>query len=122
MGHGSSGASGHRSILAVALALLGSIAALSATACSVIVDTNDNQCTTDADCERFGNYPACVEGACVPADRHPAGCYPKEPTETTQFINRCTDAECVPYDNCARLGLCGGAKLPPASPPPPEAQ
>lgn len=115
----SPGARRRRPPSAAALLLLSLLAAaISPAACSVVVDAGDSQCATDADCERFGDYPACVEGVCVIADRNPPGCYPKEPAETSQFINHCTDSECMPYDNCARLGLCNGAALPPAVAPP----
>lgn len=87
-------------------------------ACSVIVENRTDQCSADADCEAFGGYPQCVEGVCVARDLNPPGCFPYEPAETSQYLNQCTGAECTPFDNCARLGLCGGATLPPLSPPP----
>ncbi|HSO00374.1 MAG TPA: hypothetical protein VLS89_18910, partial [Candidatus Nanopelagicales bacterium] len=86
--------------------------------CSVIIEGRTDQCSTDADCEAFGGYPRCTEGVCVARGASPPGCYPYEPTETPEYINHCTESECAPFDNCARLGLCGGARLPPLSPPP----
>ena len=40
-------------------------------------------------------------------------CYDGEPKQTSQYLNRCTDSECEPFDNKARLPLLDGDKLPP---------
>ncbi|MET0386777.1 MAG: hypothetical protein ABW321_12500 [Polyangiales bacterium] len=34
-------------------------------------------------------------------------CFSGEPTETTHYLNRCTDSECESFDNAARLPLLG---------------
>jgi hypothetical protein len=41
------------------------------------------------------------------------GCYSGEPKQTSQYLNHCTDSECEPFDNKARLPLLDGDKLPP---------
>jgi hypothetical protein len=39
-------------------------------------------------------------------------CFDGEPEETEQFLNRCTDSECQPFDNAERLPLLKDGKLP----------
>jgi hypothetical protein len=57
----------------------------------------------------------------------PLGCFACTPTNDHQFQNGCTDAECRPFDNRARLKNLppdgGLTPLPPpdAAPPPPDA-
>jgi len=87
-------------------------------ACSLIVENNTNQCEVDTDCERLGEGLVCLDGLCASSGLKPVGCYPKEPTTDEQRLNHCTTAECIPFDNCARLGLCGGQALPPLVDPP----
>lgn len=48
-------------------------------------------------------------GSCEGED----GCYSCEPVENEHFLNACTDADCVPFDNVARLPLYNGGDLPP---------
>ncbi len=87
--------------------------------CSFLLDDNANQCQTDDDCASFGVHPYCKNGVCVPSGLGPAGCYFGAPSTNDQFINACTTAQCEPFDNCARLGLCGAdAGEPPIMPPP----
>ncbi len=45
-------------------------------------------------------------------------CFSGTPTKDVDFFNQCTEATCVEFDNCARLGLCEGAALPPLVDPP----
>jgi hypothetical protein len=46
-------------------------------------------------------------------------CYACAPTETPQFLNACTNAACVPFDDVSRLAnLLGDGGLPPLPPPP----
>lgn len=40
-------------------------------------------------------------------------CFDGEPEDTEQFLNRCTDSECEPFDNAERLPLLDNGKLPP---------
>ncbi|MDI1449813.1 hypothetical protein [Polyangium sp. 6x1] len=92
-------------------------------ACNLIVEGATDQCTADADCSKFGNGSVCREGVCVlPGGSSSSSgsggsgggeaCFSGEPTNDEQFLNKCTDATCVDFDNCARLGLCNGAALP----------
>jgi hypothetical protein len=43
----------------------------------------------------------------------PNGCYSCKPTVDVQFLNACTNAQCSPFDNVARLPLYNGGNLPP---------
>jgi hypothetical protein len=108
-----------------ALAVL--VVAVTVTACSLLVDTTKNQCTTAADCSPSAGA-MCVDGVCVAggasadastdgnASDGPTGdalvdggCAPKEPTTQDDFLNeKCTNAQCISFDNCARVGLCPG--------------
>jgi hypothetical protein len=101
--------------------------AVTVTACSLIVDTTKDQCTTAADCSPSVGA-MCVDGVCVGAgvgvdasvdgnsSDAPAGdalvdggCVPKAPTSQEDFLNeKCTNAQCITFDNCARVGLCPG--------------
>jgi hypothetical protein len=45
-------------------------------------------------------------------------CFSGTPTTDAEFFNQCTNATCVEFDNCARLGLCNGAALPALIDPP----
>lgn len=85
---------------------------LGASGCSLLVDHNSAQCTKDDDCLRFGGHPSCQNGVCVPSGLGPEGCVIGTPQSQTDYLNACSRAQCVPFDNCARLGLCGpGADL-----------
>ncbi|WP_163994288.1 hypothetical protein [Pyxidicoccus caerfyrddinensis] len=86
--------------------LLAPVLLMAASGCSLALDTESAQCSTDADCERFGTYPICQEGVCLPSGLGPQGCFRGAATSEEQFLNQCTRADCVPFDNCARLGRC----------------
>jgi hypothetical protein len=43
----------------------------------------------------------------------PNGCYSCAPQTTTQYLNACTNAQCSPFDNVARLPLYNNGNLPP---------
>ncbi|NUP07293.1 MAG: hypothetical protein HOW73_14660 [Polyangiaceae bacterium] len=43
----------------------------------------------------------------------PDGCFACEPTKNEHFLNACTEAQCSPFDNEARLPLYNGGDLPP---------
>lgn len=77
-----------------------------AAGCSFLLDRSA-QCSTDDDCTRFGGHPYCQGGVCVPSGLGPDGCFSGTPTKQTDYLNACTTAANVPFDNCARLGLCG---------------
>jgi len=42
----------------------------------------------------------------------PEGCYSCEPSSTVQYLNRCTESECEPFNNKERLPLLVDGKLP----------
>lgn len=55
------------------------------------------------------------EGGTVdPGCLGPNGCFTCEPTKNDEILNACTDGQCTPFDNAARLPLYkAGAALPP---------
>ena len=103
--------------LSVALAFALSITS----ACSVMVDRDMVQCRADTDCIKFetGNtaHAVCSQGICVNSGLGPKGCFSGTPTTTIQYLNACTAAQNMSFNNCARLGLCGAAALPDPAPP-----
>jgi hypothetical protein len=97
---------------------------LTSAACSVLLDRDPTQCHTDADCAHFGDHPYCQGGLCVSSGLGPEGCFYGTPTQPGEFLNQCTTAQCLSFDNCERLGLCGDASDLDAAlvtPPAPEA-
>lgn len=46
----------------------------------------------------------------------PAGCFKCEPTKNDEFLNACTDGQCTPFDNAARLPLFKAGQPLPAVP------
>ena len=49
-----------------------------------------------------------------PSCTSPAGCFSCKPASLTDFLNACTDGQCAPFDNVARLPLYEpGKALPP---------
>jgi hypothetical protein len=104
---------------AAAIALL-----LACGACSLLLDHDAAQCQTDDDCQQFGNHPYCQSGVCVPSGLEPRDCFYGTPQTPQQFLNQCSTAQCLSFDNCSRLDLCGDANNLDAAlktPPPPEA-
>lgn len=111
------------------LAFLG-VALFVGTACSLIVDTDADQCTSDGDCAGFA-LAVCRSGVCVSLTTIPdsgfgpdgapldAGCTPKVPVTQEDILNEpCTSSQCIDFDNCARLGMCDGGALPALVAPP----
>lgn len=106
-------------------------------ACTILVDHSSVQCRTDADCAQFEGHPVCRSSLCVASGLCPNDCVSGPPRSNSDFLNACTSSgllgaqvgECLAFDNCGRVGLCGpsdgGAPLtPPALPdagPPVEA-
>jgi hypothetical protein len=43
----------------------------------------------------------------------PNGCFACAPQANKEFLNACTNAQCSPFDNVARLPLYNGGNLPP---------
>ncbi len=94
-------------------------------ACSVMFDRNITQCATDSDCATYETgdtaHAVCSQGVCVNSGLGPKGCFSGTPTTTIEYLNACTAAQNMPFDNCARLGLCGDGALPPDPVPPKSA-
>ncbi len=82
-------------------------------ACTLIVDRNATQCQSDSDCAKFGNHPYCQGGVCVASGLQPANCFYGTPQQPQDFLNQCSTAECLVFDDCARLGICDGSAGPP---------
>ncbi|HEY2513080.1 MAG TPA: hypothetical protein VGI39_19565 [Polyangiaceae bacterium] len=88
-------------------------------ACSVMLDHKSTQCQVDSDCAEFGSHPYCQQGVCVASGLGPADCFYGTPQKPEDFLNQCSTAQCLSFDNCARLGMCneagdedGGLKTP----------
>jgi hypothetical protein len=102
---------------ALALAAMAALVA-GATGCSLAIHDAADQCSVDADCNDFDSSAVCRQGVCVASGLGPPGCFAGTPTNDGQFRKQCTTAQCVSFDNCARLGLCGApANLPPLKAP-----
>jgi ABC-type phosphate transport system substrate-binding protein len=104
--------------------LAAALLTMCAAACSVLLDHDATQCQTDSDCAQFGGHPYCENGACVSSGLGPANCYYGTPQQPQDFLNQCSNAQCLSFDNCARLDLCGDASDLDAAlvaPPAPEA-
>jgi hypothetical protein len=75
--------------------------------CSMFVDHNAVQCHSDADCAAFVDHPVCGNaGVCVSSGLGPPNCFYGTPQSPAEFANACSTAQCIPFDNCARVGLC----------------
>ena len=59
-----------------------------------------------------GGPDAAADASCSGAD----ACYACSPATTIEFLNACTSAQCLPFDNTARLPLYNGGNLPPLPP------
>jgi hypothetical protein len=60
---------------------------------------------------------AAADGGAQDAQAGPPGCFRGTPSTDTDFFNTCTSSQYLPFDNCARLGLCHGETLPLVPPP-----
>jgi hypothetical protein len=79
--------------------------------CSLLVEQRSEQCTKDADCAKFaGTVCEAATHVCVPKSggstgsggcEGDQGCYSCTPHSTDEFLNACTEASCVPFDNAA---------------------
>lgn len=97
------------------------LAVASSAACTVLLDRDDTQCSTDADCKALSAGSVCRDAVCIlasDAGNGPDGCFAGTPTTNDELLNACApQVECVPFDNCKELGICD-ATLPPTSDPP----
>lgn len=100
-------------------------------ACSLALNQDKNQCQADADCNAIAAGRTCRAGVCEPAPKAdvpppqltegpviPAPPPPSTALPCASPAPTCANNICVPFDNCARLGLCAGAALPPLVAPP----
>jgi hypothetical protein len=94
-------------------------AVLASAACTLLLDHTSTQCQSDADCARFGRHSTCQSGSCTKFGLGPPDCFYGVPQQQQDFLNQCSAAQCLPFDNCQRLQLCGAAATtpPPAVPP-----
>jgi hypothetical protein len=91
-------------------------ALLWAASCSFALDSSSKQCSTNADCEHFGEHPTCTEGVCVSSNLGPKDCVLNTPSSQTDFLNQCTTSSFKTFDNCGRIGYCSdGQALPGAT-------
>jgi hypothetical protein len=90
-------------------------------ACTALIDRSATQCEVDADCARFGTHPYCQAGVCVSSGLSPADCFYGTPQQPSDFLNQCSTAQCLSFDNCTALAMCGDAGDTAAAlvPPPP---
>lgn len=84
-------------------------ALLASAACTVFVNHDATQCQSDSDCEHFGGHPYCQAGVCVASGLSPTNCFYGTPSQPSDFLNQCSTAQCLAFDNCQRLGVCGDA-------------
>ena len=89
------------------------------TACSLVVGNDTVQCSSDNDCKGYAADAVCRSSVCVSpgaaaaVDGGPTACTPKTPTTQLDILNEpCTGSTCIPFDDCARAGLCNDASLP----------
>ncbi len=97
---------------------------LSGAACTAVINHQASQCQTDNDCASFGDHPYCQSGVCVSSGLGPTNCFYGAPQQPSDFLNQCSTAQCLSFDNCERLGLCNDASDLDASlvsPPAPDA-
>jgi hypothetical protein len=85
------------------------VALLACGACSLLLDHTSTQCQTDGDCAQFGGHPYCQSSVCVASGLVPADCFSGTPQQPSDFLNQCSVAQCLSFDDCARLKLCGAA-------------
>jgi hypothetical protein len=99
------------------------LAVLMASACTVTLERDGVQCTTDGDCAKYQTGSTavfCQEGVCVDSQLRPKGCFRGTPLSTAEYLNACTSSDEVPFDNCTLLGMCApGIPLPDPMPPTP---
>jgi hypothetical protein len=99
-------------------------ALLASASCTVLVEHDATQCQSDSDCAHFGGHPYCQAGVCVVSGLGPTNCFYGTPSQPSDFLNQCTTAQCLSFNNCQKLGLCGDASdmdVALVSPPPLEA-
>jgi hypothetical protein len=96
------------------IAALAAASTMATAGCSLLVDRNTAQCHTDDDCARFGGHPLCENNVCVASGLGPEGCVAGTPMMQSDYLNACSTAANVPFDNCAHLGMCAPMEAWPA--------
>ncbi|HET6146285.1 MAG TPA: hypothetical protein VFH68_02045 [Polyangia bacterium] len=87
-----------RAGLLVAVLASGATGVVGVVGCNAILDIDDHGlATTNAD----------VDGGQTNSSG-PPGCFRGTPSTDEDFLNQCTGAQYLKFDNCARLGLCQG--------------
>ena len=91
-------------------------------ACTLLVNRDNVQCSSNGDCAKYSAQSVCSSGFCSDVTGTgidggdngdgdtlgPPGCFAGEPTTDLEFLNRCTTAQYLRFDNCERLGMCSG--------------
>ena len=87
--------------------------------CSLVLDSSNQQCVVDADCDHLGDHPTCTNNVCVKSGLGPPNCFfPTKDmplSKLTDFLNQCTTSSYQEFNNCDNLnyGCPGGpAALP----------
>jgi hypothetical protein len=82
-----------RNFLGAALSAL----LMSAAACTAILNHQAAQCQTDNDCAAFGDHPYCQAGVCVSSGLGPTNCFYGTPQQPDDFLNQCSNAQCLSF-------------------------
>jgi hypothetical protein len=92
----------------------------SGNSCTFLIDADRVRCTQDTDCWKFdATFPICRDAVCVSSGLGPKGCALAGGGATSdELANSCSQSSCIPFDNCARPGLCNGEVLPALIEPP----
>jgi len=110
------------SFLATIAWLAAALVSAGSAGCSLVVDSNANQCSSDTDCASFDGRPVCLSGICV-TGVGPPGCFSGTKTQQTDYLNACTSSSYEEYNNCNNIGYrcangTGSAKMPDTVAPP----
>lgn len=110
--------------LVVVLAAMAGVAVASAFGCNAIFGINDYSVVDDAsatDAPLGEGGEAAV--SCENYDPASGQCYPCEPKIDPEFLNACTDNQCIPFDDKTRVPRANpDGSLPPVPDlPPPDA-
>lgn len=90
-----------------------------AIACSNTVGLAPSRTVIEAGTSTSGSSGGAGDGGDVDANVDPSclsgeGCFTCEPTRSIDLLNACTDGQCAPFDNAARLPLyAANQPLPP---------
>jgi hypothetical protein len=109
---------GARSFRRWAAFTTGGLVLASAAACTILLDRSTTQCVADSDCAKFGSHPFCQNSVCVSSGLGPPDCFYGTPQRAQDFANQCSTAQCIQFNDCTHIKLCGGAADPALVPPP----